>query len=120
MSFSASITLKDRSAANAIFNRIKSLAGKVYYLLNTATLALPYSMTIGQQMATKATAASRHLVQVVVPYTTAKGDVAQVTVNLTCAHLADAARTDIDNALANIKEFINQTALVDAWLRGEE
>lgn len=120
MSFPASITLKDRSAVNAIFTRIRSLTGKVFYLLNTATLALPYGLTIGQQMATKATAASRHLVQVVIPYTTAKGDIAQVTVNLTCSHLQDAARTDIDNALANIKEFINQTVLVDAWLRGEE
>ena len=120
MSFAASITLKDRSAANAVFNRIKSLAGKVYYLLSTATLALPYGFTIGQQMASKPTAASRHLFQVVVPYNTMKGDLAQVTINLTCSHLADAARTDIDNGLANVKEFISQTALIDAWLRGEE
>lgn len=119
MSFASTIVLKDAAAANENFLRLFADSSKVTYGLSTATLNAPVNLIIGHQMTSAMEGSDRHMVKITRTVLDASGRPFTMVLNLTLSiPRAGIARGDINNAIAELKEFLG-TANVDALLRGE-
>lgn len=119
MSYAATLTLKDRAAANQTFVRLKSDNSQVSYGLQTANLSTPTLLTIGHQMTNSPTGSDRHLVKVSKTVLDSSNKQVTAVLNFTLAVPRTAiTRNDVDDMIAELKEFL-ATANVDALLRGE-
>lgn len=119
MSFASTIVLKDAAAANENFLRLAADSSKVTYALSSATLNAPVILTIGHQMTSAMDGSDRHMVKI--SRTVLDSDNKPRTLVLNCTLAVPRlgiARTDVNNAIAELKEFFG-TANVDALLRGE-
>lgn len=119
MSFASTIVLKDAAAANENFLRLNADSSKVTYALSSSTLNAPVLLTIGHQMSSSIDGSDRHMIKLT--RTVLDSDNRARTLVLNCTLSVPrlgVARTDVNNALAELKEFLS-TANVDALLRGE-
>lgn len=119
MSFAPTIVLKNAAAAVENFLRLAADSGKVTYALATASLNAPVILTIGHQMTSSREGSDRHLVKI--SRTVLDSDNKPFTLVLNCTLSVPRlgiARTDVNNAIAEMKEFFSE-ANVDALLRGE-
>lgn len=120
MSFASPIVLKDAAAANENFLRIAADKTQVSYMLATATLSAPVSLVIGHQMTSAQDGSDRHLVKI--SRTVIGTDSRPRTMIINCSlsiPRQSVSRTDINNSIAELREFLLSTANVDALLRGE-
>lgn len=119
MSFASTIVLKNAAAANENFLRLAADSGKVTYALSSATLNAPVTLTIGHQMTSAMDGSDRHLIKIARTVLDTDSRPRTLVVNCTISvPRLGISRTDVDNALAELKEFF-ATANVDALLRGE-
>lgn len=120
MSFVSPIVLKDAAAANQNFIRLASDKTQVSYALQTATLNAPVLLVIGHQMTSSPEGSDRHLVKIsrTVIGTDSKARTAVLNCTLSVPRNT-ISRTDVNNCIAELREFLNSTANVDALLRGE-
>lgn len=120
MSYASTIVVKDAAAANITFNRIRSTNDEVFYADAASTLSQPSLLTIGHKVTNSISGSDRHMVKFGktsigtdnIPRTL----VCTLTLNVPRQTLT---RTDVNNILAGVKEFISSTANVDALLRNE-
>lgn len=119
MSYASTIVLKDAAAASENFLRIAATSDKVTYALSSATLNQPVVLTIGHQMTSASDGSDRHMVKLTRTVLDSDNRPRTLVVNCTVSvPRVGIARTDVNNALAELKEFLG-TANVDALLRGE-
>lgn len=120
MSFSSPIVLKDAAAANENFIRLSGDKAQVTYALQTATLNAPVLLVVGHQMTTAPEGSDRHLVKIsrTVIGTDAKPRTSVLNCTLSVPR-STISRTDVNNMIAELREFLVSTANVDALLRGE-
>lgn len=119
MSYASTLTLKDRSAANQTFVRLKADNTQVSYGLQTADLNTPTLLVIGHQMTNSPTGSDRHLVKISKTVLDASNKQVTAVMNFTVSVPRVAVtRNDIDDMIAELKEFL-ATANVDALTRGE-
>lgn len=120
MSFASTIVLKDAAAASENFLRITADSQKVNYALATASLATPVTLTIGHQMTSSRDGSDRHLVKVSRTVLDSNSTARTAVLNCTFSVPRQGiSRTDIDNSIAELIEFLKTPANVDALLRGE-
>lgn len=119
MSFASTLVLKNAAAANENFLRLAADSSKVTYGLATASLNAPVILTIGHQMTSAQDGSDRHLVKIARTVLDSDNRPRTLVINCTISvPRLGIARTDVDNSLAELKEFL-ATANVDALLRGE-
>lgn len=120
MSYASTISLKNAAASAETFTRLSQSGETVEYLLTTSTLSAPVKLQIGRQMTKSPDGSDRHMVKIsrtvigtdLKPRTTTwtiTGSVPRSTIS----------RINVDDCLAELKEFILTTANIDALLRGE-
>lgn len=120
MSYASTIVLKDAAAANVTFVRVRATQDDVVYADSISTLSQPNLLTIGHKPTNSVSGSDRHMIKLA--KTTVGTDnvprtlVCTLTINVPRQTLT---RTDVNNALAGIKEFINAPANVDSLLRNE-
>lgn len=120
MSYASIITLKDAAAANVVFNRIRATVDDVVYADSASTLSQPNLLTIGHKPTNSISGSDRHMVKL------AKTSVGTDNIPRTIVCTMSLSvprqtltRTDVNNVLAGLKEFIGTIANVDALLRNE-
>lgn len=120
MSFASPLVLKDAAAANENFIRLASDKSQVTYALQTATLNAPVTLTIGHQMTSAQDGSDRHLIKIARTVIGTDSKPRTAVLNCTISVPRNAiARVDVNNCIAELREFLLSAANVDALLRGE-
>lgn len=120
MSFASTLVLKNAAAANENFTRLSSDKSQVSYALATATLNAPVLLIIGHQMTNSAEGSDRHLVKMSRTVIGADSKARTLVMNCTFSVPRNGiSRTDINDSIAELREFLGTTANVDSLLRGE-
>lgn len=121
MSFPTTIALKNAAGTAETFIRIGQDGDTVKYLLGTSTLTAPVELTIGHQMTKSADGSDRHMVKMSRTVIGTDLKPRTIVLNLTGSIPRSAiTRTNVDDGLAELKEFVSQVAMIDALLRGEK
>lgn len=121
MSFATTITLKDASAANAVFNRMRSDMNKVDYTLGASTLQEPIMFRVAQTLSDSPTGTNRHLAKfhrVKMDATTKK--TVPLVLNVTMSRPKEfVTDSDCNDLIAYAREFFNDPVRVAAFLKGD-
>lgn len=118
--FNATITLKDAAAANVIYTRAMADLVKAVYSRAGSTLSLPVTMVISHQLAKVPNGTDRHLLKCARSASTTEGKITTSIFNVTGSIPREGiTRAMINDDIAAIREFFNDSARVDAWLAGE-
>lgn len=119
MSFASTIVLKNAAAVAEDFLRLHSDSSKVTYALGGSTLNAPVTLIIGHQMTSALEGSDRHMIKITRTVLDTSNRPFTLVLNTTISvPRAGVSRTDVNNAIAELKEFFS-TANVDALLRGE-
>lgn len=118
--FNATISLKDAAAAAVVYTRAMADLVKAVYTRAGSTLSLPVTMTVSHQLAKVPTGTDRHLLKHSRSAVTTEGKITTAIFNVTGSIPREGiTRAMINDDIAAIREFFNDTARVDAWLNGE-
>lgn len=120
MSYASTIVLKDAAAANVTYCRVRATSDDVVYADSASTLSQPNLLTIGHKPTNSIGGSDRHMVKLA--KTSFGTDNVPRTVVCTLSLSVPRqtlTRTDVNNILAGMREFIGSTANVDALLRNE-
>lgn len=120
MAYASTIALKNAAAAAETFTRLAQNGDVVEYMLTTSTLSAPVKLQIGHQITKSADGNDRHMVKIA--RTVIGTDLKPRTVTWTLTGSvprSTISRTNVDDCLAELKEFIATAANIDALLRGE-
>lgn len=119
--FATSLTLKNYSNVDTVFNKLSSSNTESVFLDASTTLSAPRRLSIKHQMAKDGVVGrDRHLVQVATTKLDAANNPKQVIINISVqADRAVITRSDVDDALALAKNALGTTGLVTQLLNGE-